>query len=225
VQGLNNLAVIYTAQGKAQEALQTLQAATLADPGYAEVRVGTVIAFLRAHVAVRLQLRTMLNRMNTLTKCALSQAYNNLGVLQRDVGAMADALAAYDKCLELTPDSRNAGAHEMPCGRRALILWLVVFGCRNFAPYAFNKVQEGRSPKNLPSLRAAGQNKLLALNYIYPGEDPKVCVAHAAWGEAFEAGHTPMPARVSPVIVLVVTQVHTSVTTRQPSIDSVTKRL
>ena len=39
LQGLNNLAVIYTAQGKAQEALQTLQAATLADPGYAEVRL------------------------------------------------------------------------------------------------------------------------------------------------------------------------------------------
>ena len=37
------------------------------------------------------------------------KAYNNLGVLQRDVGAMKDALAAYDKCLELTPDSRNAG--------------------------------------------------------------------------------------------------------------------
>ena len=41
------------------------------------------------------------------------QAYNNLGVLQRDVGAMVDALAAYDKCLELTPDSRNAGVHEL----------------------------------------------------------------------------------------------------------------
>lgn len=36
-QGLNNLAVIYTSQGRAQEALQTLQAATLADPNYAEV--------------------------------------------------------------------------------------------------------------------------------------------------------------------------------------------
>ena len=42
------------------------------------------------------------------------QAYNNLGVLQRDVGAMADALAAYDKCLEITPDSRNAGSHCEP---------------------------------------------------------------------------------------------------------------
>ena len=51
---------------------------------------------------------------------------------------------------------------------------------------------------------AAGQNKLLALNYIYPGEDPKVCVAHAAWGEAFEAGHTPMPPRVR-----LCTQAHT----------------
>lgn len=36
-QGLNNLAVIYTSQGRAQEALQTLQAANLADPSYAEV--------------------------------------------------------------------------------------------------------------------------------------------------------------------------------------------
>lgn len=42
------------------------------------------------------------------------QAYNNLGVLQRDVGAMMDALAAYDKCLELAPESRNAGALTCP---------------------------------------------------------------------------------------------------------------
>ena len=41
LQGLNNLAVIYTSQGKAQEALQTLQAATLADPNYAEAYVCT----------------------------------------------------------------------------------------------------------------------------------------------------------------------------------------
>ena len=50
-QGLNNLAVIFTAQGRAQDALQMLQAAIAAAPEYAE-------------------------------------AYNNLGVLQREVGAI-----------------------------------------------------------------------------------------------------------------------------------------
>jgi hypothetical protein len=37
--------------------------------------------------------------------------------------------------------------------------------------------------------RPAGQNRLLALNYIYPGEDAAVCAAHAAWGDAFQALH------------------------------------
>jgi tetratricopeptide (TPR) repeat protein len=35
-QGLNNLAVVYTQQGRAQEALQLLQAAVMAAPTYAE---------------------------------------------------------------------------------------------------------------------------------------------------------------------------------------------
>ena len=48
------------------------------------------------------------------------QAYNNLGVLQRDVGSMMDALAAYDKCLELAPESRNAGAPANPAPRPAV---------------------------------------------------------------------------------------------------------
>ena len=71
-QGLNNLAVVYTQQGRAQEALQLLQAALMAAPAYAE-------------------------------------AHNNLGVLQRDVGAVGDAVASYERCLALDPGSRNAG--------------------------------------------------------------------------------------------------------------------
>lgn len=38
-----------------------------------------------------------------------AEAHNNMGVLQRDVGAISDALASYNRALELTPDSRNAG--------------------------------------------------------------------------------------------------------------------
>jgi protein O-GlcNAc transferase len=75
-----------------------------------------------------------------------AEAYNNLGVLQRDIGAIADAINSYSRCLEITPDSRNAG-----------------------------------------------QNRLLALNYMYHGEDALVCDAHVEWGARFAALHTPLP--------------------------------
>lgn len=74
-------------------------------------------------------------------RCRIAaEAHNNLGVLQRDVGAIPDALASYERALQLVPDSRNAG-----------------------------------------------QNRLLALNYIYHGEDAAVCQAHVEWGSAFQA--------------------------------------
>ncbi len=49
---------------------------------------------------------------------------------------LQEAIASYEKCLELAPRSRNAG-----------------------------------------------QNRLLALNYIFPGEQPFVCKAHEDWGD------------------------------------------
>jgi tetratricopeptide (TPR) repeat protein len=47
-----------------------------------------------------------------------AEAHNNLGVLQRDVGAISDALASYERALSLAPDSRNAG--ERCLGREEL---------------------------------------------------------------------------------------------------------
>lgn len=86
-------------------------------------------------------LRTLrLLKLSSLCSLCRAEAHNNLGVLQRDVGAIPDALASYERALQLVPDSRNAG-----------------------------------------------QNRLLALNYIYPGEDPAVCAAHVEWGAAFQA--------------------------------------
>ena len=41
----------------------------------------------------------------------------------------------------------------------------------------------------------AGQNRLLALNYVYPGEEPMVCAAHAAWGATFQRRFSPLPPR------------------------------
>lgn len=53
---------------------------------------------------------------------------------------------AYEKCLELQPDSRNAG-----------------------------------------------QNRLLALNYIHQGEDAWVCREHERWGAEFQGGFEALP--------------------------------
>ena len=53
---------------------------------------------------------------------------------------LQEAVASYEKCLELAPRSRNAG-----------------------------------------------QNRLLALNYSYPGEHPFVCKAHSDWGDEVQS--------------------------------------
>jgi hypothetical protein len=45
-----------------------------------------------------------------------------------------------------------------------------------------------------PTSVNAFQNRLLALNYIYPGESQFVCDAHAQWGAAHDATVTRLPA-------------------------------
>jgi tetratricopeptide (TPR) repeat protein len=41
------------------------------------------------------------------------EAYNNLGVLYRDEGEIEQAIVCYDKCLEITPTSRNAAQNRL----------------------------------------------------------------------------------------------------------------
>lgn len=38
-----------------------------------------------------------------------------------------------------------------------------------------------------PRSRNAGQNRLLALNYSYPGDHPFVCKAHSDWGDEVQS--------------------------------------
>ncbi|KAF7147106.1 hypothetical protein RHSIM_Rhsim03G0070000 [Rhododendron simsii] len=71
-----------------------------------------------------------------------AEAYNNLGVLYRDAGSISLAIEAYEQCLKIDPDSRNAG-----------------------------------------------QNRLLAMNYIDEGADDKLFEAHRDWGRRFMRLH------------------------------------
>ena len=50
------------------------------------------------------------------------------------------------------------------------------------------------APPHLPpQTGSAGQNRLLALNYVHPGESQLVCSAHVEWGRGFEAARPPLP--------------------------------
>lgn len=46
-----------------------------------------------------------------------------------------------------------------------------------------------------PLVPLIAQNRLLALNYSHPGEDPWVCDQHAAWGRDFQARVPQLPPR------------------------------
>lgn len=41
------------------------------------------------------------------------EAYNNLGVLYRDECDIQEAITCYDKCLQMQPNSRNAGQNRL----------------------------------------------------------------------------------------------------------------
>ncbi|KAG1668374.1 hypothetical protein FOA52_004883 [Chlamydomonas sp. UWO 241] len=171
-----NLGVAFGEQGKVEKAMFMYQLALNFNPGCAEAynnlgviykerdNVDRAVECYIAALSIRPSFPQSLNNLGvmytsqgksqealTLLTAAIqacptyAEAYNNLGVLQRDVGAIADAINSYSRCLELTPDSRNAG-----------------------------------------------QNRLLALNYMYQGEDAIVCNAHADWGARFSALHPPL---------------------------------
>ncbi|KAI3767053.1 hypothetical protein L2E82_17134 [Cichorium intybus] len=42
-----------------------------------------------------------------------AKAYNNLRVLYRDAGSISLAIEAYEQCLKIDPDSRNAGRNRL----------------------------------------------------------------------------------------------------------------
>ena len=222
MQGLNNLAVVYTAQGRVAEALQLLQGAlsfntscAAVDNHILQLRIGFTLcltltaewdcarAMHGAYTAVPGICRTdccsarawcdMCTEQHAgalLAAPSYAEAHNNLGVLQRDVGAVPDALASYARCLELSPDSRNAGA--TPFRGALALVWLL--RRRSFsAGYCTEVMLVCRSAPESGSRSATGQNRLLAVNYIHQGEERLVCAAHEEWGLDFQRQFKPLP--------------------------------
>lgn len=143
-----------------------------------------------------------------------AEAYNNLAVVMREVGNMEAAVQACQAALQIRPvfpqclnnlatmyTSQGRAFEALHLLQAALLAWPGYAEAHNNLGVLQRDM--GSIPEALASYetclkldadnRNAGQNRLLALNYIYPGEDPMVCEAHAAWGHQFQQQFNPLP--------------------------------
>ncbi|WIA22301.1 hypothetical protein OEZ85_004618 [Tetradesmus obliquus] len=139
-----------------------------------------------------------------------AEAWNNLGVLHKEQDNLERAAECYMAALNIRPNfpqSLNNLAvvltSQGKAGEALALLQAAIAASPSYAE-AHNNLgvlqrdvgaigdalaSYERALSLAPDSRNAGQNRLLALNYIYPGEDAAVCAAHAAWGEAFQVLH------------------------------------
>lgn len=143
-----------------------------------------------------------------------AEAHNNLGVLYRAQGNPDRAARCYVAALDARPNFpqalNNLAVLHTQAGRAMDALNLLQAALLAAPAYAeahnnLGVLQRdvGLTPEAIAAYeeclsldagnRNAGQNRLLALNYAFHGEDEEVCEAHAAWGKRFEELHPPLP--------------------------------
>lgn len=110
-----------------------------------------------------------------------AQGLNNAAVLATQRGNAAQALGFLRAALTMQPEYAEAWNNLGVLQRDV--------GAPRDAIASYERCLQ-IDPKN----RNAGQNRLLALNYVVPGEDPFICNAHVKWGRDVEAAIEPLPA-------------------------------
>lgn len=198
-------------QGHTAAAIRLYEQALALNPGYVRAIYNLGVAHAESgqhdkaifmyNMAVRLD-----------PTCA--EAFNNLAVVMREIGNMEAAVKACQAALQIRPGFpqclNNLATLYTSQGRAFEALHLLQAALMAWPGYAeaYNNLgvlqrDMGSIPEALASYetclkldannRNAGQNRLLALNYIYEGEDAMVCEAHAAWGDHFQQQFTPLP--------------------------------
>ncbi|DBB07852.1 TPA: hypothetical protein ACH3X3_009255 [Trebouxia sp. C0006] len=145
---------------------------------------------------------------------AFAEAYNNLAVIMREVGNLQAAVEACEAALHIRPSFpqclNNLATIYTAQGRALEALHLLQAALLAWPAYAEAHNNLGVLQRDMGSIpealvsydnclkldvnnRNAGQNKLLALNYIHGGEEPMVCDAHMQWGREFQQLFTPLP--------------------------------
>lgn len=178
-EALYNLGVAHTEAGELDRAVFFYEMAVAAAPGCAEAHNNLGVLHRERgnlEAAVRCYEAALAARPN------FPQGLNNLAVILTQQGRAGEAGNLLHAALLAKPDyaeaHNNLGVLQRDVGDAAAAV----------ASYA-------RACELDPANRNAGQNRLLALNYVHPGESDLVCDAHAAWGEAFQRGHPRLPPR------------------------------
>lgn len=196
-------------QGDTVAAIRLYEQALALNPGY--VRAIYNLGVAHAEHGQHDKAIFMYNMAVTLEPtCA--EAYNNLAVVMRELGNMEAAVKACQAALQIRPGFpqclNNLATLYTSQGRAFEALHLLQAALMAWPGYAeahnnLGVLQRdmGSIPEALASYenclkldannRNAGQNRLLALNYIFEGQDAMVCEAHAAWGEQFQQQFTP----------------------------------
>ncbi|XP_024521713.1 probable UDP-N-acetylglucosamine--peptide N-acetylglucosaminyltransferase SPINDLY [Selaginella moellendorffii] len=136
----NNLGVIYKDRDNLDRAVECYQMALTIKPDFSQSLNNLGVVYT---VQGKMDSASAMIEKAILANPSYAEAYNNLGVLHRDAGNIYLAIEAYERCLRIDSDSRNAG-----------------------------------------------QNRLLAMNYIYEDED-KLYHAHRDWGKRFLRLYSP----------------------------------
>uniref|UniRef100_A0A1D1XCI1 Probable UDP-N-acetylglucosamine--peptide N-acetylglucosaminyltransferase SPINDLY n=2 Tax=Anthurium amnicola TaxID=1678845 RepID=A0A1D1XCI1_9ARAE len=131
----NNLGVIYKDRDNLDKAVECYQMALSIKPNFSQSLNNLGVVYT---VQGKMDAAACMIEKAILANPTYAEAYNNLGVLYRDAGNITLAIEAYERCLQIDPDSRNAG-----------------------------------------------QNRLLAMNYINEGGDDVLYEAHKEWGRRF----------------------------------------
>ncbi|KAJ6796668.1 putative UDP-N-acetylglucosamine--peptide N-acetylglucosaminyltransferase SPINDLY [Iris pallida] len=131
----NNLGVIYKDRDNLDKAVECYQMALTIRPNFSQSLNNLGVVYT---VQGKIDVAASMIEKAIAANSTYAEAYNNLGVLYRDAGNIALAIEAYERCLQIDPDSRNAG-----------------------------------------------QNRLLAMNYINGGSSDKLFEAHREWGMRF----------------------------------------
>ncbi|GMH30131.1 hypothetical protein Nepgr_031974 [Nepenthes gracilis] len=131
----NNLGVIYKDRENLDKAVECYQMALTINPNFSQSLNNLGVVYT---VQGKMDAAANMIEKAIIANPTYAEAYNNLGVLYRDAGDISRAIEAYEHCLKIDQDSRNAG-----------------------------------------------QNCLLAINYINEGHDDKLYESHRDWGHRF----------------------------------------
>ncbi len=125
----NNLGILYRARGDIDGAARCYQQSLHLKPNFPQACNNLAVLHTAAG---RTRQAYSLLQAAILSDPTYAEAYNNMGVLLPELGMAQEAVEAYDKCIALCAETRNAGVCVWWRGRggvETVVVKGVCFGC------------------------------------------------------------------------------------------------